>query len=178
MPQQRVKQFPDKNLIISFKKFFYEACKEEVSMKCSSVRNHIKSYKHKSIREKLACKETQAKDIATSLTKHNEEVHLKGEMLPEQQQVFRVKVVTVFLLAAVPLNKLACFRDVLEGGAYRLTDRQNMSDLVPFILKQEQKLFREEINGKYVSVILDGITRLGEALAIVLHVVGKGWTID
>ena len=53
-----------------------------------------------------------------------------------------------------------------------------MSDLVPFILKQEQKLVREERNGKYVSVIFDGTTNLGEALAIVLCSVGKGWTIE
>ena len=138
-PQQRVKQFPDENLV-SCKKLFCEACKKEVSLKCSSLRNHIKSDKHKSSREKLACKEAREKDIATSLRKHNEEVHSKGEMLPEQQQVIELKVVTAFLSAAVPLNKLACFRDVLEGGAYWLTDRQNMSDLVPFILKQEQKL--------------------------------------
>ena len=57
-----------------------EACKEEVSLKCGSVKNHIKN---KSSREKLACKEAREKDIATctSLRKHNEEVHLKGEML-------------------------------------------------------------------------------------------------
>ena len=80
--QQRVKQFPNENLVVSCKKLFCEACKEEVSLKCSSVRNHIKSDKHKSSREKLACKEAQEKDIATSLRKYNEEVHLKGEMLP------------------------------------------------------------------------------------------------
>ena len=45
---------------------------------------------------------------------------MKGETLPAEMQVYRVKVLTAFLHAAVPLSKL---RKLLEGGAYRLSDR-------------------------------------------------------
>ena len=48
-------------------------------------------------------KEARKWDI---VEKYNEETHQKGETLPEQQQVYRIKVVTTFLRAGVPLNKL------------------------------------------------------------------------
>ena len=78
-PQQRLKQFPDENLVVSCNKWFCEAYKEEVSLKCSSVRNHIKSAKHKSSEEKMTHRQAREKDIAASLKRHNEEVHLKSE---------------------------------------------------------------------------------------------------
>ena len=45
---------------------------------------------------KLTTKDKSEKDIAKVLQKHNEEIHLVGETLPEAQQVFRVKVVHAF----------------------------------------------------------------------------------
>lgn len=75
----------------------------------------------------------------------------------------------------MPLNKLDCFRDILEENAYRLTDRRYMTDLV---LKEEQSRIQGEIAGKKVSVILDGTSRLGEALAIVLRYVTDDWTLE
>ena len=78
----------------------------------------------------------------------------------------------------MPLHKLVYFRDLLEENAFRLTDRRHMSDLIPFILEEEQARIKNEIAGKAVSVIYDGTTRLGEALAIVLRYVGNDWTIQ
>ena len=50
-------------------------------------------------------------------------MYIKGETLPAEMQLYRVKVLTAFLRAAVPLSKLEFFRELLEGGAYRLSDR-------------------------------------------------------
>ena len=138
--------------MVSNRRVFCRACREEVSLKSSSVRNHVKSVKHIDV-NKLAGKEAREQDIADALKIHTSKEHLKGETLPQQQQVFCVKVVTAFLRAAVPLSKLESFRDLLEEGAYRLTDRRNMSDLVPFILKQEQQL-HTEISGKLCLLFL------------------------
>ena len=71
-------------------------------------------------------KEARERDIAESLTKYNKEIHPRGETLPQEQQVYRVNVVSAFLKAGVPLNKIDCFRDLLEENALRLTDRRNM----------------------------------------------------
>ena len=53
-----------------------------------------------------------------------------------------------------------------------------MSDLVPFILKEEQSLIKKEIDDRHISVIFDGTTHLGEAFAVVVRFVTKEWTIE
>ena len=177
-PQQRVSEFKDESLVVSNGKLFCNACREELNLKKSSVKNHISSVKHKNGKVQLQAKAKRERDIADALQKHNGEQHLRGETLPIDQQVYRVKVVSCFLRAAVPLNKMQHFRNLLEENAYRLTDRHYMSDLIPFILQQEQHCIQNEISGKDVSVIFDGTTRLGEALAIVLRYISPEWTIE
>ena len=66
----------------------------------------------------------------------------------------------------------------MEENAYRLTDRRNMSDYVPFILKEEESRICQEIEGKQLSVIFDGTSRLGEALAIVLRFINDDFSIQ
>ena len=44
-----------------------------------------------------------------------------------------------------------------------------MSDLILFILTEEMKCIRDEIDGKPVSIVFDGTSRLGKALVIVMR---------
>ena len=53
-------------------------------------------------------------------------------------------------------------------NAFSLTDRHHMADLVSFIHFQEIATIKQELSGCPVSVVFDGTTRLGEALAIVV----------
>lgn len=53
-----------------------------------------------------------------------------------------------------------------------------MSDYVPFIIKDEENLICREIEGKQLSVIFDGTSRIGEALAIVLRFVNDDFSIQ
>ena len=53
-----------------------------------------------------------------------------------------------------------------------------MSDHIPFILKEEQATIRRELADKYISVIFDGTTHLGEALAVVVQFVSEDWTLE
>lgn len=89
-----------------------------------------------------------------------------------------MKVVKTFLKAGVPLNKLDIFRELLEEGGYRLTTSPHMRQIIPFIRKEEEERIRSEIAGTNVAVIFDGITRLGEALAVVLRYVTAEWEIQ
>ena len=50
-PQQRVAEFSNEKLTVSNKKLFCLACREELSVKCSVVRMHIQSSKHKTCRQ-------------------------------------------------------------------------------------------------------------------------------
>ena len=135
--------------------------------------NHVKSAKHQDGKKRLAKKELHERDIAKQLAIYNDQNHLIGENLPQETQVFWVKVVSAFLRAGVPLSKLEHFRELFEESAYRLTDRRHVFDLVLFIQEQELTKLRKEIEGKELSVIFDGATYLEEALAIVIRYVHR-----
>ena len=140
--------------------------------------NHLKSQKHKDGKKRLDKKEASERDIVKELAVYNENTHMVGETIAGNMQVFRIKVLSTFLRAGVPLNKLELFRELFEENGYRLTDRRNLHDLIPFIQKRESNIISEEIKGKDLSVIFDGTTWLGEALAIVIRFVDDGWKIN
>ena len=104
-----------------------------MSLKMSSVRNHVRSVKHEKGVKRLKGKEQRERSIAEGLAAHNQENHLRGETLPADQQVYRVKVVSCFLKAGVPLRKYKHFPELLEENALR----SRLSDLIPFILREE-----------------------------------------
>ena len=87
-----------------------EACREELGLKKSTIQNHVRSKKHADSKKKWETKEAREQDIAMALMKYNEKEHLSGETLPEEQQVYRIKVVMAFLRAGIPLSKLDSFR--------------------------------------------------------------------
>ena len=115
-PAQRACEFKDESLIVSQNKLFCNACHESIGLKI--IRNHIQSAKHCKSKEKVKSKELRNKNIVQCLQKYSDEVHITGETLPEAQQIFRVKVVTAFLKAGIPLNKLVHFKDLLEENNY------------------------------------------------------------
>ena len=92
--------------------------------------------------------------------------------------MYRARVVMAFMKSGIPLAKLECpeLRSLLEENGHRLTDRRHLMDLVPFVLDQERKRIREELKDKYVSIIFDGTTRLGEVLAVVVRFV-VDWSV-
>jgi len=45
------------------------------------------------------------------------------------------------------------------------------------LLRQEKEMLKNELQGEPISIVFDGTTREGEALAIVAHFM-KGWKIE
>ena len=180
-PRQRVDEFPDERLTVTGKggsRLFCNACREELSLRRNVIANHVASNKHKTSKEKLVSRDSKERDIAQFLAADDALTHRVGETLPMEQRVYRLKVLKTFLRAAVPLSKLDAFRDLLEENSFRLTDRRHMSDLVPLIVAQEQADIKAEFAGKPVSVVFDGTTRLGEAMAIVVRFVDNSFAIQ
>ena len=176
-PMQRVREFSNEELTQSAGKLFCNACLEELSLKLSIIKHHITSCKHVAGKEVLARRESRERDIAKSLESYDKEENSSGQTLPEAQSVYRIKVVTTFLKASIPLTKLHHFRDLLEERAYKLADQRGMHDLIPFVASEEQKRIKQEIEGRDVSVLFDGTTRLGEALAVIVRFIDDGWEI-
>ena len=172
-PSKRVSEYPGELLTVSAGRLFCKACREVLSVKRSTIDSHVKCAKHTESKKRVQQNESRERDIAEALQRHDEATHQKGETLPEDQRVYRVKVVQTFLRAGVPLSKLTIFRPLLEENAFRLCDTKHMLDLVPFILGEERARMKREIEGKFVSVIFDGTSRLGEVLAIILRFVAE-----
>ena len=68
-------------------------------------------------------------------------------------------------------------RSLLEQNAYRLTDPRHLVDMVPFILREERTCIRSEIQGKYLTVVYNRTSRLGEVLAVVVWFISY-WNIE
>lgn len=177
-PEHRVKEFPNECLTVSAKKLFCTACREEIALKRSIISSHVGSSKHIQGKERVKHKEARERDLASQLVVYDAAAHSRGETLSDTHRVYRVKVAMTFLHAGVPLNKLECFRPLLEENAYSIGGRRTISDLIPFILQNEQKQLKEEIEGRDVSVVFDGTTRLGEAMAVVIRFVDSDWKIQ
>lgn len=69
------------------------------------------------------------------------------------------------------------FIDLFEEGRFTLTSSTHMSQqLIPFVLREEYKSISREILGKELSIIFDGTTRDGEALAVLARFV-QDWDV-
>jgi hypothetical protein len=175
---QREREFPDQSLSVSGGKLFCSACREELGLKASTIRLHIKSVKHQNGKLRVSRKEARERDIAKAFKTYNQDAHLAGGTIPVDQQVYRIKVVTTFLRAGIPLAKMDSFRELLEENVTRLAGQKSLSDLIPFIHQEEIHRIQQEIAGRKVSVIFDGTSRLGEALAIIVRFVTGDWRIE
>jgi len=160
-------------------KLFCQACREDLAVKSSVVKNHVNSKKHKTSKEKHKEKVARERDLAEALRAHDRATHRKGETLPEEHNIYRAKVVMAFMKSGIPLSKLDCpdLRSLLEDNGYRLTDHRHMLDMVPFVLNEERARLRSELQGKYLGVVFDGTTRLGEVLAIVVRFI-DAWHVQ
>lgn len=81
--------------------------------------------------------------------------------------MYRARVVITLMEAGIPLSKLDCpgLRELLEENSF-----------VPFVLQEQRTRVRNEIQGKDVSLIFDGTTRLGEVLVVILRFLDE-WTV-
>ena len=124
-----------------------------MSLKLSSIKNHIDSNKHKMSKNKEAKKNMQEKTLTQHLQVYESEAHPRGENLPASQKLYRIKVVKAFLKSGIPLQQIEGLREILEYGGYRLTDSRGMCDLVPFIHSNEETKVKEELLEKFVSYL-------------------------
>ena len=73
-PIERVKSYLNESFSVSNKKLFCLGCREELSVKKSTIELHIKSLKHVKGKERLEATEKRQLDIAQSLKKYDSHV--------------------------------------------------------------------------------------------------------
>ena len=113
-PAQRVREFHNECFTVSSRTLFCDTCRQEVSLRRSIIKNHISSSKHSKMKDSLKERKEKNADIAKCLKLYDEEQHPSVECLPEEQRIYRIKVLSLFLKAGVPLNKIDSFREVFE----------------------------------------------------------------
>lgn len=96
-------------------------CRACLSLVSGVIANHLKLTKHQTRKERVAKKERSERNIAKALVASDKDSHPVGETLPQDQHVYRIKVVTVFLQAGVPLTNMTSFRELLEENARQVT---------------------------------------------------------
>jgi hypothetical protein len=70
------------------------------------------------------------------------------------------------------LHRIKYFADFLHHYAhYRLPSRTTMAEYIPLILQREVVAVREAVGDDYISIMLDGMTRLGELFVILVRFV-------
>ena len=136
-------------------------------------------------KKRLAKARTREEGIVTALKRQDALLHPVGENLSQQLRLFRIEVVETLLRGGIPLSKADVLRPLLEKHGFRLTTRSHLSELVPFVLGTEIGAVKEELfpsgpdaRSRFVSVIFDGSTRLGEAIAVILRFVDENWRIQ
>ena len=156
-----------------------DACKKTISKKKSTVRKHINSVKHNDAKRAIQNSKKRDQSLLTFLRRKDEEDNPKGETLPEDMRLFRFDVVEAFLSAGIPLSKIDHLRSFLEKYRHRLTAHGHLSQMIPSIIEKEKETLKTELSlVDGCSVIFDGSTRLGEALAIVVRFVDDEWNVQ
>lgn len=105
------------------------------------------------------------------------ETNAEGSTLPDSVLLFRIKCLRAFLQASIAINKIDLLRDVLEEYGEKLTGRQHLGDLIPMVRDQERRDLKKMLCGRPLSLIFDGTTKLGEAMAILVRFVEDDFTI-
>ena len=108
---------------------------------------------------------------------YDSQIRLVGDDLPDSTRVYRVKVVTAMLKAAVPHSKVDLFRDLLEEHGYALTSSTNVRQLIPFIHQEELSRIKQEILNQSLSIIFNGTTHVCETFVVVLRYLTDEWEL-
>lgn len=88
-----------------------------------------------------------------------------------------MKVVQTLLKAGIPLVKADYLHELLEEDSTTLI-ASNLYQLLPFILHEDITKLKSEIQGRPISIIIDGTNHVCEAMVIVLRFIDDQWNIQ
>lgn len=99
--------------------------------------------------------------------------------VPRETHVYRWRVVESFLYAGIACSKIEMLRPLLEREGHTLTSRSHLESLyIPQIEAREVKRLTAEMKDKHFTLVFDGTTRLGEAIALVTRCITNDFNIQ
>ena len=105
-------------------------CREIISYKKIVLKIHVSSKKHQNGKEKV---ETETQTIIEAFRRAGSS---KDSTLPAEECAYRLKVVSAFLKAHIPIGKIDVLRSLLENNGYRPAH---------MALKQEMERIKQEL---------------------------------
>ena len=155
-----------------------DACKENISKKKNTVLKLIASGKHVQAKKVIELSKNKEQTLLQFLSKNDKANNPKSETLPHDMRVYRFDLVESFLAAGIPLTQVDSLRSFLEKYGYRLPSQTHLRQLIPSVHQKEKETLQKELSEHECSVIFDGSTRLGEALAIIVRFVDSEWNVQ
>ena len=163
---QRLKEFPGQSFEFE-KKVFCRCCKYSIKNIKGTLGAHAASPTRADMLKqwrKKVCTQEEVKEFLTEHFKTNPSETM-ASMSPDEL-TYRFNVVETFLAAGLPPSKI----DELKG-LFResVPCDERMRLFVPKVEAFEFERLKRELKGQKVTVIFDGTTRLGEAIAVLLR---------
>ena len=179
---QRMREFPHEHLSADCGKLVCRVlvCHTEVSLEMSTLKVHVHSERHKNVKDAHRMEEERQQMVKASFEQYrrrhcnaDSDSELAGtgltSVVSDEISARRIQTVQSFLKAGIALQKIDHLRPLLEANNCSLTHSSHLTTYIPFILEEEDKHLHAEIaSTTALSVVFDGSTHLGEAVAIII----------
>ena len=170
-PIDRVREYPDQLLSVVNGKLCCRACSmQELSLKVSSIKNHIRGESHKRNLDRRDKSQLTLLSYKKLVEVNESEEYAAGATLALNINAYRMSVTHALLKSGTPFTILdngSEIRDLLEDG-HAKCPKQACSDLIPLLYKKEYTEIVKELNEvNSFSISSDGTINVAEALAVV-----------
>jgi len=170
-PLDRCSEYKEQPFSVRRGHLYCRACSCSLTTKASTLKDHVESKKHKQ-----AC--IRLKEGAMLDERY-------GNILKEMNKatadhstiVYRCRVLRIWLRRGFAVNTLVEpeLKQLVQEDRYELV--KNMQLYVPVIVRELKDGLLQTLKGQNISLIFDGTTSEGEALALVCRFVDPGMTI-
>ena len=185
-----MREFPHEHLSADCGKLVCRVCHTEVSLKMSILIVHVHSERHKNGKDAHRMEEERQQMVKASFEQYRR-CHCNADSVSElagtgltsavsdEISARCIQTAQSFFKAGIALQKIDHLRPLLEANICSLTHSSHRTAYIPFILEEEDKQLHAEIaSTTALSVVFDGSTNLGEAVANIVRFVDTNWILQ
>ena len=150
----RVKDYPKQHFAVVSGNLRCNAYSETLSLKKSSIDEHVKSSKHTNGDARIAKDKKQSQSIMDCVKRQDVREHPSGSILPVEFRLFRFKIVKCVISGGIPLSKVDILRPLLEKYIHRLTHSVSLREIIPAELEKEREQLLSELESVKVMQLM------------------------
>ena len=150
----RVKDYPKQHFAVVSRNLRCNAYSETLSLKKSSIDEHVKSSKHTNGDARIAKDKKQSQSIMDCVKRQDVREHPSGSILPVEFRLFRFEIVECVISGGIPLSKVDILRPLLEKYSHRLTHSASLREIIPAELEKEREQLLSELESVKVMQLM------------------------